>query len=63
MEETATNNFIGKWFRRDGDGDIDGPSSNDLDYDLRDEREKEGLDLGGETSDYDENWWGVERRG
>lgn len=30
---------------------------------MRDDREKEGLDLGAETSDYDEDWWGVERRG
>ena len=54
---------MGKWFGNDESSSIDGPSAKDLDYDLRDDREQEGLDLGADTSDYDENWWGVERRG
>jgi len=26
-------------------------------------RREEEMELGAETSDYDETWWGVERRG
>ena len=57
-------NFImDKWFGNRGRNQEQKDSKeHEIDYDLRGENNEEGLEAGGETSDF-EDWWGVEREG